>query len=171
MKVYIIAILSSLMLLGCSALNFQTEPKIEQDCQYDRLMTTEFRFVPLTVDSLLKGYTHIYVAQSKSSATLSADYQGVKGKLTENIIERNYPKLYRRGERPWFFGNTSFYDNDYNDFYLTPKQREEQLRKTKSIFQQAILENCQVVYILIDSLNRNQDNSTLIAAAGLQIIN
>lgn len=170
MKKRFIWCFSLFLLTGCQSLNFQTEPKIEPDCQYETLSGTEFRLSPLSGDGLINGYKNIYVAQSKSSATLSAQYQGMKGKLTDNIIERNYPQAYlwQRSISP--FRHPRFYDND-DYFYLTNKQREEREQKTKSVFQQAILQNCAIVYISIFPVIQPINNTTAIEAAGLKIIN
>lgn len=162
--------LTIVMLTGCNALNFQTKPQIQQDCQYESLTGTEFRLTQLPTEQLPAGFANIYVAQSKNSATLSADYQGMLGKLTNNIIDRNYPNISLFAYRPSLFRHSLFYDDDYDDFYLTANQRMRQQRHSKSIFQQAILQNCEIVYILVDSLAENADNP-LLSDLNLQIIN
>lgn len=167
----LLLILIAVILTGCNSLNFQNRPKIQPDCQYDSLANIEFKFESLPNEQLAKGFVNVYVAQSKNSATLSADYQGIKGKLTGYLIERYYPQDFGGSRHISLFREPLLFD-DYNDyFYLSPKQREERILRNKSIFQQAILQNCEIVYILIDSLNTTPDNPLLIEKARLKIIN
>ncbi|GAA5110603.1 hypothetical protein GCM10023211_15210 [Orbus sasakiae] len=164
-------LLSVLTLTGCHALNFQTEPDIAPQCDYRAMTGIEFKFNQLPDNQQKKGFNHVYVAQSKGSATLPASYQGLKGKLTGQVIERNYPQNYLWGHRGSPFRNSFLYDDDrYDDFYLTARQRQLRERKAKSVFQQAILENCQIVYISVDSLAQDLDNPLLIKRAELNII-
>lgn len=169
-KVYLL-LLSILILSGCNALNFQTEPKIAPQCDYRAMAGIEFKFNQLLDNQKKRGFTHVFVAQSKESATLAANYQGLKGKLTGQVIERYYPPNYLWGHRASPFRYSLLYDDDqYDDFYLTTRQRQRQDRKTKYVFQQAILENCQIVYISVDSLAQDIDNPLLIKRADLNII-
>ncbi|WP_392551907.1 hypothetical protein RHO14_10580 [Orbus wheelerorum] len=170
MKKNLLLLTLLLMLLnGCHSLNFQDKPKIIQDCNYQLMYGIEFVFAPLTDNQLKKGYVDVYVAQSKDSATLPANYQGVKGKLTSLIIERNYPKNAIKGDRlnPLKDG---LLNDSYNDFYLSKEQREIRERSAKFIFQQAVLENCQVVYIAVDSLAQNPNDPFLIEDSALKIV-
>jgi len=166
MMKYLLLTFLILLLNGCNALNFQAEPKIVDNCKYIIMPGIEFEFKQLTDNELNKGYIHVHVAQSKNSATLSANYQGIRGKLTGQVIERNYPKNYTWGHRPNPLKDL-LYDDE--DFYLSTKQREIRDRKAKYTFQQAILENCQIVYISVDSLTQQSNNLDLIEDSGLKI--
>lgn len=171
MKRIVASIILLLSLASCRVLNFQTEPLLQENCQYHTMSGIEFEFDNLPIDQLDAGFNHIYVAQSKESKTLSVQYQGMKGKLTGTIIEKNYPKVYIWGHRPSPFRDSLLYDDGYEDLYLTSKQREIRDRRSKYIFHKAILSNCQIVYISVDSLAQYFDNPYLIEAAGLKIIN
>lgn len=171
MKRIVASIILLLSLANCRVLNFQTEPLLQENCQYYTMSGIEFEFDNLPIEQLDNGFNHIYVAQSKESKTLSAQYQGMKGKLTGTIIEKNYPKIYIWGHRSSPFRDSLLYDDGYEYLYLTPKQREIRERRSKYIFHKAILNNCQIVYISVDSLAQHFDNPYLIEATGLTIIN
>lgn len=159
------------LLTGCQPLNFKTEPELRNKCQYNDITGIEFQFNKLVADQVEKGFQHIYVAQSKSSATLSANYQGLKGKLTGKIIERNYPLIPICTNRSKFSLVEPLSYDEADDLCLSPKQRAIRARQAKFIFQQAILQNCQIIYISVDSLATNYQDPILIENANLSIIN
>lgn len=171
MRLFLLSFIILFSLSGCQALNFQTEPKRQEDCQYSTMQGIEFQFNNLPINQLNDGYAHIYVAQSKESATLPFQYQGVKGKLAGIVIERYYPYTSFGGNRLSPFRDSLFYDNYYyDDIYLTAQQREMRDRKAKYIFQKAILENCQIVYISVDSMATDYEDPNLIINADLTIL-
>lgn len=165
-SIFVSAIL--LLLVGCGVLNYRTAPLTMDNCQYNTMSGTEFQFKPLPDN--ISDYQHIYIAQSKESRHVPASYAGIYGKLTGKTIVREYPK-----ETFWrsvsLFERASLYDDGYDDLYITPAQREARDRKAKFVFRQAVLQNCQIVYIAIDPLTKDSDNPQLIEAANLTIIN
>ncbi|MDF7666977.1 hypothetical protein PT273_03830 [Orbaceae bacterium ESL0727] len=166
MKAILISI-TALLLMGCNALNYRTAPVVWKDCQYETLPGTVFQLQPLPANQ--PNYPHIYIAQSRESAHLPASYAGLQGKLTGKTVVRNYPK-----ETFWhtmsLFDRASLYDDGYDDLYITPAQRESRDRKAKFVFRQAVLQNCQIVYIAVDSLAKDSNNPKLIEAANVAII-
>ncbi|QIQ22278.1 hypothetical protein [Zophobihabitans entericus] len=158
MKKYGLWLIALLSLSGCGALNGQTKPDVLEECHYETVSGELFVFNTLPESEQNEGYKAVYVAQSREAGTLPYDgYAGLKGKLTDNVIIRDYPRVspflgFGFGRSSYPFGarvGTLVYD-DYNDFYLTSAQRETMLRNSRMIFRQAILENCEVVYFQID---------------------
>lgn len=176
-KSYFFFILMTLLLSGCHVLNYQKEPKIWNDCDYVTITGIEFIFNDLPDSQQLEGYRHIFVAESRVSYTLPyAPYRGMKGKLTDDIIERHYPvpSYLRSAFRCPLFGLRecdSLYDIEYENLFLSPKQKEERERKSKFVVRKAILENCEMVYISIDPLVADKKSIDLIGHAGITIIN
>ena len=82
---------------------------------------------------------------------------------------RDYPK-----QTFWWSANiferASMYDDGYEDMYISPKQKEARDRKAKFVVKEAELENCQIIYISIDSLAKDRDNPSLIESKDLSII-
>ncbi|MCX8596995.1 MULTISPECIES: hypothetical protein [unclassified Gilliamella] len=155
------------LLVGCGSLNFRTAPLIMDNCQYQNRSGVEFKLNQL--ESNLTQYPHIYLSQSRASRHLPMSYAGLKGKLTGQTFERDYPK-----ETFWrstnIFERASMYDDGYDDLYISAKQKEERDRKAKFVVKEAVLETCQIVYISIDSLAKDSDNSSLIKFNDLSII-
>ncbi|OCG07104.1 hypothetical protein A9G13_08975 [Gilliamella sp. wkB178] len=156
------------LLVGCgSLLNYRTAPLVMQNCQYTTRPGVEFLFNPLPAN--ISSYQHVYIAQSRDSRVLPAEYAGMRGKLTNQFFVRDYPKeTFWRAQT--LLERATLYDDGYDDVYISPQQKEDRDRKAKFVVRKAILQNCQVVYIAIDSLTTNRDNPQLIEAAGLTII-
>lgn len=167
---YFFLSLLAVLLTGCQVLNFKTEPATIPDCQYNKLSGTEFQFDKLAENQINKGFNHVYVAQSRASAKLSAKYQNMHGKLTGKVFEVNYRKINRWGRQASIYD--LFYDNNDNeDIYLTPQQKEKRDKEAKYVFYQAILTNCQVVYVSVNSLADTKFNPQLVNDKGLTLIN
>ncbi|MBX4133087.1 hypothetical protein JMI89_05540 [Frischella sp. Ac48] len=168
-KLYVI-LFSLFGLVGCHALNFKVQPDRLPHCQYNTLAGIEFQFNQLPQNKLTEGFNHIYVAQSRASATLSSAYQGMKGKLTGEIIQREYPDSHIWIHR--FNALSVLFDDDVdNDLYLTTEQKVRRDRNSNYIFYKAILSNCQIVYISVNSLSNNFYDPQLISDQGLTVIN
>lgn len=167
MQRFLIVIALFLLLVGCSSLNYRTAPLIMQNCQYSTLSGIEFVFNQLPENT--SKYQDIYIAQSRESRVLSSDYVGMKGKLTDKIFIRDYPKE-TFWKTPTLLERASLYDDGYDDIYISAKQKEKRDRKAKFVVRQAVLQNCQIVYIAIDSLAKNRNNPQLIESANLKII-
>lgn len=162
-----LVVLILLFLSGCNSLNYRTAPLVMDNCQYSALSGVQFIFNRLPRNT--QNYSHIYVAQSRESSTLSANYAGMKGKLTDQIFVRDYPKqTFWRAQS--LLERVTLYDDGYDDVYISAAQKEKRDREAKSVFRQAILQNCQIVYIAIDSLTEDRDNPQLIEVAHLSII-
>ena len=154
------------LLTGCGSLNFRTAPLTIENCHYSSMINTEFVLNPLP--SYVLSYPHIYIAQSRQSNHLPASYAGMKGKLTGNIEVRDYPKqTFWRAQS--LFDRATLYDDGYDDLYISPTQKEARDRKAKFVVRQAILQNCQLIYIAIDSLAKDRDNPALIESNDLSI--
>ena len=154
------------LLTGCGSLNFRTAPLTVENCHYSSMINTEFVLNPLPSNVL--SYPHIYIAQSRQSKYLPASYAGMKGKLTGNIEGRDYPKqTFWRAQS--LFDRATLYDDGYDDLYISPTQKEARDRKAKFVVRQAILQNCQLIYIAIDSLAKDRDNPALIESNDLSI--
>ena len=154
------------LLTGCGSLNFRTAPLTIENCHYSSMINTEFVLNPLP--SYVLSYPHIYIAQSRQSKHLPASYAGMKGKLTGNIEVRDYPKqTFWRAQS--LFDRATLYDDGYDDLYISPTQKEARDRKAKFVVRQAILQNCQLIYIVIDSLAKDRDNPALIESNDLSI--
>ncbi|OCG25019.1 hypothetical protein A9G11_02655 [Gilliamella sp. wkB108] len=163
----VLIVISLFLLLGCGSLNYRTAPVVMENCQYSTLSGVEFRFNQLPIN--IPSYQDIYIAQSRESKHLSANYVGMKGKLTDQIFVRDYPKeTFWRA--PTLLERTSLYDDGYDDLYISPAQKERRDRKAKFVVREAILQNCQIVYISIDSLAQDRNNPELIQSAYLSII-
>ncbi|OCG54499.1 hypothetical protein A9G36_08335 [Gilliamella sp. Choc6-1] len=67
---------------------------------------------------------------------------------------------------PNLFESASLYD----DLYTIKVQKEARDRKGQFVVKQAVLQNCQIVYITIDSLAKDRDNPLLIESNYLTII-
>lgn len=163
----ILIIILLFLLVGCGSLNYRTAPLVMENCQYSTLSGVEFSFDKLPAN--IPSYQHIYIAQSRESLNLSADYAGMRGKLTGRIFVRDYPKetFWRT---PTLLERASLYDDGYDDVYISAAQKEQRDRKAKFVVKQAVLQNCQIVYIAIDSLTQDRDNPELIESANLSII-
>ena len=154
------------LLTGCGSLNFRTAPLTVENCHYSSMINTEFVLNPLPSNVL--SYPHIYIAQSRQSKHLPASYAGMKGKLTGNIEGRDYPKqTFWRAQS--LFDRATLYDDGYDDLYISPTQKDARDRKAKFVVRQAILQNCQLIYIAIDSLAKDRDNPALIESNDLSI--
>ena len=154
------------LLTGCGSLNFRTAPLTIENCHYSSMINTEFVLNPLPSNVL--SYPHIYIAQSRQSKHLPASYAGMKGKLTGNIEGRDYPKqTFWRAQS--LFDRATLYDDGYDDLYISPTQKDARDRKAKFVVRQAILQNCQLIYIAIDSLAKDRDNPALIESNDLSI--
>lgn len=130
------------------------------------MINTEFVLNPLP--SNISNYQHIYIAQSRQSKHLPASYAGMKGKFTGNIEIRDYPKqTFWRAQS--LLDRVTLYDDGYEDLYMSPTQKEARDRKAKFVVRQAILQNCQIIYIAIDSLVKDRDNLTLIESNDVSI--
>ncbi|OCG00295.1 hypothetical protein [Gilliamella sp. wkB112] len=164
----VLIIVTLFLLVGCgSFLNYRTAPLVMQNCQYSTHPGVEFLFNQLPKN--ISSYQHIYVAQSRDSRVLPAAYAGMKGKLTDQILVRDYPKeTFWRA--PTLLERATLYDDGYDDLYISAKQKEKRDRKAKFVVRQAVLQNCEIVYISIDSLATNRDNPQLIESADLTII-
>lgn len=155
----VIFILVTLSILSGCSLRYLTQPEVMPDCQYDALSGKECRFDALPVDEQLKGYAQIHTLYSRGSATLPySHYIGLKGKLTDKIIVKDYPKkpvFFGFGRRCSLFSDCDgwYSDENHNELYLTEKQREARNREAHYVFRKAILANCQIVYISLDSLS------------------
>lgn len=156
------------LLVGCSSLNFRTAPLTMENCQYQNRSGIEFKLNQLEPN--LTEYPHIYLSQSRASNHLPISYVGLKGKLTGQTFERDYPKeTFWRS--PNIFERASMYDDGYDDLYISVKQKEARDRKAKFVVKEAVLENCQIIYISIDSLAKDRDNPSLIQSEDLSILN
>ena len=154
------------LLTGCGSLNFRTAPLTIENCHYSSMINTEFVLNPLPSNIL--SYPHIYIAQSRQSKHLPASYAGMKGKLTNKIEVRDYPKqTFWRAQS--LLDRATLYDDGYDDLYISPAQKEARDRKAKFVVRQAILQNCQIIYIAIDSLAKDRDNPALIESNDLSI--
>lgn len=160
-------IVTLFLLLGCDSLNYRTAPFVMPNCQYSTLAGVEFVFNQLPEN--MPNYQSIYIAQSRESRVLSSDYVGMKGKLTDQILVRDYPKQ-TFWRTPTLLERASLYDDGYDDLYISAKQKEKRDRKAKFVVRQAVLQNCQIVYIAIDSLAKDRNNPQLIESANLTII-
>ena len=155
------------LLVGCSSLNFRTTPLIMENCQYQNRTGIEFKLNKLEPN--FTTYSHIYLSQSRDSLRLPINYVGLKGKLTGQTFERDYPKqTFWRSTN--IFERASMYDDGYDDLYISAKQKEVRDRKAKFVVKEAVLETCQIVYISIDSLVKDRDNPLLIESDDLSII-
>ncbi len=164
---FILICISLFFLVGCGSLNFRTAPLTMENCHYASLNQIQFQLNPLS--SNITSYQHINIAPSRSSRHLSATYAGMKGKLTGNIIVRHYPKeTFWRA--PSLLERASLYDDGYDDLYISPAQRAARDRKAKFVAREAILQNCQIIYIVIDSLAEDSDNPKLIVSPEVSII-
>ncbi|MCX8642827.1 MULTISPECIES: hypothetical protein [unclassified Gilliamella] len=154
------------LLVGCGSLNFRTAPSVMHNCQYSTRAGVEFSLNLLPSNK--KSYQSIYIAQSRASKHLSSSYAGIKGKLTDQIFTRDYPK-----ETFWrtqsLLDRATLYDDGYDDLYISPAQKQERDRKAKFVVRQAVLQNCQIVYIAIDSLAKDKDNPLLIESNEISI--
>ncbi|OCG40729.1 hypothetical protein A9G25_07320 [Gilliamella sp. Bif1-4] len=155
------------LLVGCSSLNFRTAPLTMENCQYSNLSGIEFLLNPLPSNK--PSYQHVYISQSREGKHLPSSYAGIKGKLTDQILIRNYPKQ-TFWRTPNLFEMASLYDDGYDDLYISKAQKEARDRKAKFVVRQAVLQNCQIVYIAIDSLAKDRDNPLLIESNDLSII-
>ena len=156
------------LLVGCGSLNFRTAPLTMENCQYQNRSGIEFKLNQLEPN--LTEYPHIYLSQSRASNNLPISYVGLKGKLTGQTFERDYPKeTFWRS--PNIFERASMYDDGYDDLYISVKQKEARDRKAKFVVKEAVLENCQIIYISIDSLAKDRDNPSLIQSEDLSILN
>lgn len=154
------------LLTGCGSLNFRTAPLTMENCHYSSMVNTEF--VLNTLPSNISRYQYIYVAQSRESKHLSTSYAGMKGKLMDNILVRDYPKqTFWRAQS--LLDRATLYDDGYDDLYISASQREVRDRKAKFVVRQAILQNCQIIYIAIDPLAKDRDNPALIESCDLLI--
>ncbi|NUF28420.1 hypothetical protein [Gilliamella sp. ESL0254] len=163
----ILPIVTLFFLVGCGSLNYRTAPLALENCQYSNLSGIEFLLNKLP--SNIQNYQHVYIAQSRASKHLPSSYAGIKGKLTDQILVRDYPKeTFWRA--PNLFERASLYDDGYDDLYISKAQKEARDRKAKFVVRQALLQNCQIVYISIDSLAKDRDNPLLIESNDLSII-
>ncbi|SCC33090.1 hypothetical protein GA0061081_12015 [Gilliamella bombicola] len=163
----ILPIVTLFFLVGCGSLNYRTAPLTLDNCQYSNLSGIEFLLNKLP--SNIQNYQHVYIAQSRASKHLPSSYAGIKGKLTDQILVRYYPKeTFWRA--PNLFERASLYDDGYDDLYISKAQKEARDRKAKFVVRQALLQNCQIVYISIDSLAKDRDNPLLIESNDLSII-
>lgn len=155
------------LLVGCGSLNLRTAPLTMENCQYSSLLGIEFLLNTLPADT--PSYQYVYIAQSRASKRLPSNYAGIKGKLTGQILVRDYPKeIFWR--TPSLLERASLYDDGYDDLYISKTQKEARDRKAKFVVRQAVLQNCQIVYIAIDSLAKDRDNPLLIESSDLSII-
>jgi hypothetical protein len=163
----ILSIVIFFLLVGCGSLNFRTTPLTMENCQYSNLFGIEFILNPLPAN--IRIYQRVYITQSREGKHLPSSYAGIKGKLTDQIFIRDYPKetFWRT---PNLFERSSLYDDGYDDLYISKAQKEARDRKAKFVVRQAILQNCQIVYIAIDSLAKDRDNLSLIESNDLSII-
>ncbi|MWN32811.1 MULTISPECIES: hypothetical protein [unclassified Gilliamella] len=155
------------LLVGCGSLNLRTAPLTMENCQYSNLSGIEFLLNTLPADT--PSYQYVYIAQSRVSQHLPSNYAGIKGKLTGQTLVRDYPKetFWRT---PSLLESASLYDDGYDDLYIRKTQKEARDRKAKFVVRQAVLQNCQIVYIAIDSLAKDRDNPLLIESSDLSII-
>ncbi|MWP61150.1 hypothetical protein [Gilliamella sp. Pas-s25] len=163
----ILSIVTLFLLIGCGSLNYRTAPLTLENCQYSNLSGLEFLLNKLPSNT--QNYQHVYIAQNRESKHLPSHYAGIKGKLTDQILVRDYPKetFWRT---PNLFERASLYDDGYDDLYISKAQKEARDRKAKFVVRQAVLHNCQIVYIAIDSLAKDRDNPLLIESNDLSII-
>lgn len=159
-------------LSGCLP-RYQSSPEYISNCQYAQLKGPIFKFAPLPAHKQYAGYVRVYTYTNRGSRNLAyTAYLGQKGKLTDAISRRDY------GNHVYFGLSgtrcSAFYDCEPDsvrrDFYLTKAQRDQQSRKSGFVVRKAILENCQVVYIRIDSRSPNYLDPKLIVPAGLQLL-
>ena len=156
-----------LFLSGCQALNYQTAPNVLEDCDYATLQGDKFI---LGDNHQQLYYSHVYVANSRASAKLDYQlYQGLQGKLTNEVLVRYYPEPMIRAWHSPFRDN--YYDDFYDYFYLTPKQREDKLRRETFAVRKAILQNCEIIYIQIDPLAQAQLSLDLLPKNEVTLIN
>ena len=151
------------LLVGCSSLNFRTAPLTMENCQYSNLSGIEFLLNPLPSNKPI--YQHVYISQSREGKHLPSSYAGIKGKLTDQILVRNYPK-----QTFWRTLNLFERASLYDDLYISKAQKEARDRKAKFVVRQAVLQNCKIVYIAIDSLAKDRDNPLLIESNDLSTI-
>ncbi|WP_392565972.1 hypothetical protein RHO15_10515 [Utexia brackfieldae] len=155
---------------GC-ALKHMDAPQVLSDCQYKKLSGDEFIFMPLSELQQSHSYNLIYSDVSRQSSTLPSYYQGLKGKLTDKLITRDYPHMPVSGQYDRHCSVINDCDAEFNlPRHLSKAQQEKQIRISTFLVRQAILSNCEVVYIRLDPLSDNYLAPSLINAAGLEVI-
>lgn len=147
------------VLSGCQMMENKTLPEKQNNCNYVFIQGEEFELPVLNIKAGETEYPYIYVDKTLASANLSAAYQGVKGKYTGKEIDDSSSSLQRFCHPTTKLYGTNSFNSGWEEcqnkeFYYSVKLADQTINKNYHegvLFKQAILENCEVVYVQSNS--------------------